>query len=109
MELTNAWSEDGDWQVLAALLHNIFGQDFGKGIGIWIPLDDGRRQGVKGVLIEALAQLKGILAGHRAAVELLLDVTHVAVRKCCGDMDKGLEKVVKHIQNYKKNIGNFCI
>jgi len=103
MELTNAWSKDGDWQVLAALLHNIFGQDFGKGIGIWIPLDDGRRQGVKGVLIETFAQLKGILAGHRAAVEFLLDVTHVAVRKCCGYMDKGLEKVVEHI---KKNIRN---
>lgn len=93
IELTNARSEDGDWQILCALLHDILGQDFGKGICVRITLDDGRRQGVEGVLVEALAQLEGVLAGHGAAVELLLDVTHVAVRKCCGDVDEGLDKM----------------
>lgn len=71
-------------------MHDILGQDFGEGVCVRIPLDDGRRKGVQGVLIEALAQLEGVLARHGATVESLLDVPHVAVCKCCRDVDESL-------------------
>lgn len=64
------------------LLHHILGQHFGVCIGVRITLDYRRCQRVQCVLIEALGELHRIVGRHGAAVELLLDVSHVAVCEC---------------------------
>lgn len=64
------------------LLHHILGQHFGVCVGVRITLDYRRRQRVQCVLVEALGELHRIVRTHFAAVELLLDVSHVAVGEC---------------------------